>query len=243
MASRMMGPKYNYADELTPPSQIGVRKGGSFGAIMGSMVGFNYYIDAIGFGESTGMAKNARKRNKALGIRYYMKTGQTCSNGADMYEYIDNIPKGLPGRPGKEVESALGVKLRGLAPGIMEDAAVALNPVRLFNAAIESPYSKCKKVSMPVGDEDGKMVSWDGKEKWIDGKIDSYQTLNRRRLPFQTRWVFDKAISKEEYDSTPKTEGKKEGFTINDPSLQTIAAGVLLAGLAVGVAMHMGRRS
>lgn len=243
-ADSLLGPKYSYADELAPPSQIGVASGGSFDSIFNAMVGFNYYIDAIGFGESTGIARG-RRQNQPLGLRYFMKTGQVCSNGADMYEYIDNIPSGLTGRAGQEIQNALKVKARGLAPGILEDAANALNPVRLFNAAIESPYSQCKKVSLPVGDIRGKLVSWDGKEKWIEGKIDGYQSFvaNGPRLPFQTKWVYDKSISQEEYDRTPKTEAGKEGFCGGGgPSLQTIAAGVLLAGLAVGVAMHVRQR-
>ena len=88
----MLGPTYNYTNELAPPSEIGVRTGGSFDDVAGAMAGVNYYIDAIGFGQSTGFAKSRGLQNQALGARYFMKTGMKCSNGADMYEYIDNVP-------------------------------------------------------------------------------------------------------------------------------------------------------
>jgi hypothetical protein len=229
----MLGPKYDYTDELAPPSEIGVRTGGSFDDVMGAMAGFNYYIDAIGFGQSTGMAKSRGLENQRMGLRYFMKTGMKCSNGADMYEYIDNVPKGLPGRAGKEVQKTLGVELRGLAPGIVEDAASALNPVRLFGAAMGSGYSECKKVTLPVGDDRGRIASpYDG-TKWIDGPIEY-----RDGRPHQTRWVYDKDVSAEVYEKTPKNEG----FSSQGPAFQTIAAGVLLAAVAVGVAVAVRRR-
>ncbi len=226
----MLGPKYNYTDELAAPSEIGVREGGSFDDVVGAMAGVNYYIDAIGFGQSTGIAKSRGLGNQRLGIRYFMKTGMKCSNGADMYEYIDNIPKGLPGRAGKEVQKTLGVQLRGLAPGIVEDAASALNPIPLFSAAMGSGYSQCKKVTLPVGDERGRLKSAFDGTVWVEPPV----TLIGG-IPHQTRWVHDRDISQETYDRTPKTEG----FSCGGPEPQTIAAGVLLAAVALGVLMAL----
>jgi hypothetical protein len=197
------------------------------------MAGFNYYIDTIGFGESTGMAKSQGLKNQRLGIRYFMKTGMKCSNGADMYEYIDTVPKGLPGRAGKEVQKTLGVQLRGLAPGIVEDAASALNPVRLFEAAMGSGYAQCRKVTLPVGDERGKLKSdYDG-SVWVEGPVEY-----RSGIPHQTRWVYEKEISEDAYNKTRKTEG----FSCGGPEFPTIAAGILLAALAVGVAITVRRK-
>jgi hypothetical protein len=233
MSDSMLGPKYDYTNELAAPSQIGVRQGGSFNDVMGAMAGFNYYIDAIGFGQSTGMAKSRGLGNQRLGIRYFMKTGMKCSNGAEMYEYIDTIPKGLPGRAGTEVQKTLGVQLRGLAPGIVEDASSALNPARLFSAAMGSGYAQCKKVTLPVGDDRGNLKSpYDG-AVWVEGNVEY-----RGGRPHQTRWVFDKDVSQDMYDKTPKTEG----FVSGGPGSHTIAAGVLLAALAVGAAIALNRR-
>ena len=84
----LLGPKYSYADELRTPSELGIGRNGSFDGIMRAVGGVNYYVDAIGFGEATGLAKSAGMNQQPLGIRYFIKTGATCSNGADMYEYI-----------------------------------------------------------------------------------------------------------------------------------------------------------
>jgi hypothetical protein len=205
--------------------------GGSFDDVTNAIGGVNYYIDAIGFGASTGIAKAQGKTNRRMGLRYFMNTGMKCSNGKDMYEYIDNIPKGLGGRAGEEISKSMGVKLQGLAPGIVEDAASALNPMRLFNAAVGTGYARCKKVSLPVGDDSGRIKSSYDETVWVEGPV-----MYRNGIPHQTQWVYDADISQEVYENTPK-----EGFASGGPGVQTIAAGVLLTALAVGVALLRSR--
>jgi len=247
----LLGPKYNYGDEQASPSNLGIGRGSTFSSVERAVAGVNYYVDTIGFGHATGLARNNGMVQRPLGIRYFMKTGAKCSNGADMYEYIDTIPKGLPGRVGDEIQRTLGVPFQGLAPGIMEDAAKALNPLPLFKSAMGTGYARCKKVSLPVGDAWGRVQSWyDPNNKYIEGGAEAG--------PFgaqQTRWVFDSYISMDDYDKTSKTEdedlaaeqAKKreeiaaaaraeqiatEGFT--DGS-STLGAGVLFAVLALGL--------
>ncbi len=257
----LLGPKYDYGDEQASPSNLGIGRGDSFASVERAVAGINYYVDTIGFGQATGLARSNGMYQLPLGIRYFMKTGAKCSNGADMYEYIDTIPKGLPGRVGDEIQRTLGVPFQGLAPGIMEDAVKALNPLPLFKSAMGTGYAKCKKVSLPVGDVYGRTQSWyNPNNKYVDGPIDSYDPpfmfgsmpVNR---PNQSRWVFDSYISQDEYDKTPKTEdaevaaveAKKreeiaaaaraeqiatEGFA---DGRSTVGAGVLFAVLALGL--------
>jgi hypothetical protein len=231
----LLGPKYSFADELPTPSELAIGRDGSFSGIMRAVAGVNYYVDAIGFGEATGLAKMTGFYQTPLGIQYFMKTGATCSNGADMYEYVSTAPKGLQGRVGKEVQRTMGVQLRGLAPGIAEDAISALNPLPLFKSVMGSGYAQCKKVTLPVGDLQGKVRSgFDPKNVWI---TDPYKVVNG--MPNQTRWVMDKYITQEEYDAAPKTEQSgvlpnTEGFS--GDSGNTIAAGILFAALFLGVA-------
>jgi hypothetical protein len=234
MSDSLAGPKYDYTDELAPPSSIGVRNSGSPGAITDAMAGASYYIDAIGFGQTSRTTRNLNRnlQNKPLGLRYFMDTGMKCSNGASMYEYVDNIPKGLGGRAGEEVQRTMGVKMAGLAPGIVEDATSALNPAALFKAALGSGYARCKKVSLPVGDSSGRLASaYNPKNVWIQGPVEM-----KGGIPHQTRWVFDADISQEDYDKTPKVE-KFEGGS--GPRPEMIAAGVLLAGVALGFAFAL----
>ena len=243
----LLGPKYSFADELKTPSEMGIRKDGSFDGIMRAVGGINYYVDAIGFGEATMLAKDLGMNQNPLGIRYFMKTGSTCHNGADMYEYISTVPHGLPGRVGDEVQKTLGVKFRGLAPGIIEDAASALNPLPILSAAIQSGYAKCKKVTLPVGDMNGRIKSdYDQSPSgtWIPDPIKII-----KGLPHQTRWVYDQYIGMEEYDNSPKTEQPgvlpvTEGFedistqwltSMKASKTSTLGAGILFAIVVFGI--------
>ena len=220
----LLGPKYSYADELPSPSELGIGRDGSFGGITKAVAGINYYVDAIGFGESTMMSKMLGTQTP-LGIRYFLKTGAKCSNGQDMYEYVDTVPHGLPGRLGKEIQNTLGVGFRGMAPGIVEDAAGALDPRPMFNAVIGSGYVKCKNVTLPVGDMKNSLKSrYDSSNVWI---TDNTQTVGG--APHQTRWVFDKYISQDDYDN----EYPKEGFVGGKRS--KLAAGILFAILFFGI--------
>jgi hypothetical protein len=238
----MLGPEYNYADELKTPSELGIGRNGSFEGIMRAVAGVNYYVDAIGFGQSTGLAKaqGARMAQQPLGVRFFTNTGAKCSNGADMYEYIDTVPKGLRGRVGEEVKKTMGVDFRGLAPGIVEDSASALDPRPFFQAVIGSGYAQCKKVSLPIGDMEGKVQSPYTKDKngqpvrWNgEGAAGNYKLINGK--PHQTRWIFDKYISQEEYEKAAKTEKPgtvPEGF--ENPSSDRVIAGALFAALFLG---------
>jgi len=236
-----LGPKYSYADELKTPSELGIGRDGSFDGIMRAVGGVNYYVDAIGFGEATALAKLSGMNQQPLGIRYFMKTGAVCSNGADMYEYISTVPSGLPGRVGAEVQKTMGVQFRGLAPGIIEDAVGALNPKPLFQSVIGSGYAQCKKITKPVGNMDGAVrSSFDESNIWI---TDPYKVVGG--LPHQTRWVHDKYVTQEVYDATQKTETSgqlpdTEGFSGTD-SKSKLAAGVLFAALFLGVSMYVSK--
>jgi hypothetical protein len=247
----MLGPEYSYADELKTPSELGIGRDGSFEGIMRAVAGVNYYVDAIGFGQSTGLAKaqGARMAQQPLGVRFFTKTGATCSNGADMYEYVNTVPSGLGGRAGEEIQKTMGVKFRGLAPGIVEDSFKALDPTPMFQAAIGSGYAQCKKVTLPIGDMEGKVQSAFTKDKngqpvrWNgEGAAGNYRLINGK--PHQTRWVFDKYISQEEYEKAPKTEkagAVPEGF--QNPSSDRVIAGALFAALFLGTVVWVKSRA
>ena len=203
-----MGPSYSYADELATPSELGIGQDGSADGIIRAVAGVNYYTDAIGFGQTTMLAKGQGWTQKPLGLRYFTDTGAVCSNGAKMYEYVDTTPPGLPGRVGAEIQKTMGVELKGLGPGIMSDAIGALNPMPIFKAVTGSVFAACKKVTLPVGDLNGNLKSpHPGGPTWIS----EGDTKMGPSGPTQTRWVYDRDVSQEEYDKTDKTV---EGFAM-----------------------------
>ena len=225
----ILGPKYDYSAELPTPKSVGVNFGdGSWGGIKGAMAGVDYYSDVIGFGEKTGFAKgNISQAMNPLGVRYFITSGATCSNGQDMYQYVDTIPHGIPGRLGDEIEKTLHVRLRGLAPGMFEDAAKALNPAPMFNAMVNSGYARCRKVTLPVGDLEGRIQSSATGEQWIDPSKEDLIYINEK--PYASHWLFDSWVSAEEY----ATDKKVEGFRGDTGS--KILAGALFAALFVGL--------
>ena len=241
MSDSLMGPSYNYADELATPSELGIGNDGSVEGITKAIAGVNYYTDAIGFGESTMLAKAQGWDQRPLGVRYFTKTGATCSNGAPMYEYIDTTPPGLPGRVGVEIRKTLGVDLKGLGPGIMYDAVGALNPMPMVKAIMGSIYAKCKKVTLPVGDLRGNLRPTHDGKPWIT----EADTTFSNGVPVQTRWIYDSDLTQKEYDETEKTEltadqkatmaaaAKTEGFRnrykrARSPGLAAAAGAALL---------------
>lgn len=203
----LLGPQYDYSGEMKTPSNLGIRMGdGSWSGITNAAAGVNFYGDMLGYGESTGFAAGAGMRQHPMGLRFFVKTGGTCSNGAEMYDYVSTVPSGVQGRLGNEIKQTMGVNLQGLAPGILEDAVTALNPMPMYDAMIGSGFAKCKKISLPVGDVNGALKSKEG-AVWIDPATVAYQNGK----PYQSRWVFDSWISANEYNTTPKTN-TKEGF-------------------------------
>lgn len=226
-------PRYSFEDELASPRELGIKRDGSFDGIARAVAGINYYSDAIGFGSATGLAKMRNMNQRPLGVRFFAKTGQKCSNGADMYDYIDTIPKGnlLGKRITKELDAMGLPRMQGLAPGILEDSMSALNPVPLLKAASGSGYAACKKVQLPVGDANGALKSrHDATNVWVKGPVEM-----KDGRPHQTRWMFDKWVSMDDYDASPKTEIQTEGFEVEQLPYSKTIAGVLVVLLALGV--------
>lgn len=196
----VLGPDYSFADNLKIPKDVGVAPGDSLGSVTDAIGGVKYYVDMIGFGKqslSSGLGA------QPLGVNFFMKTGYTCSNGADMWQYIESIPKGDAfGQRVKEGLRQSGItELRGLAPGIIEDAKDALDPRPIANAVFGNAMPQCKWEERPVGDQDGRIQNPQGKSY-----IENPETaVKRDNQSFQGRWVFDKFIEKDAYENAPKT--------------------------------------
>jgi hypothetical protein len=235
-------PDYVFSDELAAPSEVGIRREGNTEAIIDSVTGVNYYVDSIAFGSPTGLAAlrgGNFARQTPLGVRFFAKTGLDCSNGARMYEYVSTVPAGdaLGETASKAVQGAGLPEMKGLVPGILEDARDALNPLNLFSAAITSGYPKCKQVTLPVGDTRNRIASsYEPENRWIRGPV----TYGYGGVPMQTRWVLDSWLSEKDWLAEPKTHAPKrktktsEGFQ-NPLHSSQIAAILLFSAVVVGV--------
>lgn len=213
------GPEYSYADDIKLPGQIGVRQEPSFGAILDSVGGVNYYIDQIAFGGATGFDG---QQVSPLGVRYFLNTEMMCSNGASMSEYFDGVTKGdLLGQRVKDGLASAGLPgLRGLAPGMMENARDALDPRPIFEAIVGGGYPVCQQVKCPVGTEAGHISNSSSPDKpYIMGELKW-----EGGIPYQTRWVkgYDEKgnalnLSREEFAALPKCYNADGTYMSNPP--------------------------
>jgi len=231
-----LGPYYDYSNEMLYPSEIGIRRDGDImsgpGQIFRNVAGIQYYVDTMAFGTPTKsiLGNGPDFPQSPLGLNYFFNTGQRCSNGADMYQFMSTIPSGLPGDMGKGLRATLGANLQGLAPGALQDSFEAMNPVPMLNAVMGTGYAKCKLMEAPVGNADGKLSSRFKKpiynanptgsddppievpNIWVEPAADKvyYKSLPRSSSkyvpngpqPHMRRWVFDKWISQDEYNWT-----------------------------------------
>jgi len=237
------GSPYDAADELPMPNQIGVHTGDDLGSVIDAIGGVAYYTDAIGFGESTNFLSRGRGL-QPLGVNYFMNTGQTCSNGATMYQYFQGIPKGdAMGKKVGQAMAAQGMSLKGLVPGMMEDVKGALNPMPLLNAMLGSGYPQCKQSTAQVGDMRGRIQDPETKAWWIEDPQTAFQG-NDGRL-YQTRWVQDTNnngsvinLTKAQWTATPKTMNPNgtpkatDGFV---SSIMTTAGRVAVVMILLGI--------
>jgi len=230
------GPSYSFADAIPLPGDIGVRSEPSFAAIIDSVAGVNFYVDTIAFGGRTFFDQ---QNPQPMGIRYYMNTGMRCANGATMSEYFDGVTRGdlLGDRVAAGLASAGLPGLRGLAPGMLENARDALDPRPILAAVTATGYPVCQQVTCPVGDVNGAMSdpATPGAAPFILGDVEW-----RDGRPHQRRWVqaYDATgaaiqMTKDEFGATPKCYNADGTYMARPPAgCPTVEPAAAAAGTA-----------
>ena len=237
-------PNYDFASNLVTPKGAGVKEGGSFGDVYSAAQGVAYYLDTIGFGASSSFLTRG-KPFKKMGINFFMKSGLTCTNGADMWTYFEGIPNGSA--LGKNVQNAMRElnwpQLQGLAPGIIEDAKDALDIRPVINAAFGSVYPVCEQQSLPVGDDWGQVQDPKSGDIWVKGPIEM-----KNGRPYQTRWVQKVEggkpifVTRGEFEAAPKTQnpdGTPKGEGFEDGKKASLVLAITLVCLAVAAHRYL----
>lgn len=212
------GPNYAFDNAIPLPGEIGVRKEASFSAITDAISGVNYYIDTIAFGGPTFFDKH---NPQPLGIRYFLNSGMRCSNGATMSEFTDGITKGdlLGERVAQGLASAGLPGLKGLGPGILENARDALDPRPLFSALAGTGYPVCQQVTCPVGDVNGSLKDAATGAPVILGDVEWVNGLPRQRRWVQAYDAYGTAIqvSKDEFAAQAKCYNADGTYMVRPP--------------------------
>lgn len=233
----VFGPDYSFADNIPLPGDVGIREGDSIGSVIDAVKGAAYYVDLIGFGESSSsLTKDLGV--KRLGVNTWMKTGFQCSNGADMYTYLEGIPTGNSLGKGlsKGLASAGLPQLAGLAPGIIEDVEGALDPRPILGAVFGSGYPLCRLEAKQVGDQDGRIKNTDSDAYYVEdpttvycsegGTPDASSGKCAKGVPLQKRWVKSGDLDSTQYKNSTKTHCP-DGYTKGSHDLNDCARGLL----------------
>lgn len=203
MGPGMFGSDYSFADNLPLPGSVGVREGDTLTDVVDSVKAVAYYVDMIGFGEaSSGLSRSLNP--KPLGVNTWLETPQVCSNGANMWVYMEGVPTGeaLGKRVKDGLKSAGLPGMRGLAPGMLEDAESALNPAPVMKSIFGSGLPRCRLVEKEVGDQDGQIQNPATQKYYIYDKDSAVQRNGRY---YQKRWAYESNLTQKQWDKELKT--------------------------------------
>ena len=151
LEEKILGPAYNYTNNINTPSEMGMSSKGSLSVLAKDIEGIIAYGELLVSG--TGKAS---KTGKPLGNKFFFKTSATCKDVksddiVERYMYIDNVPDGsIP-----FISSAMGVQMkefRGLIPGTLGNLE-AINPMKLFQAFQMGGQPPCREIKMQVIDK------------------------------------------------------------------------------------------
>jgi hypothetical protein len=141
-----------------------------------------------------------------------------------MSQYFDGVTRG--DMLGTHVEQALASAglpgLRGMAPGIVENAFDALDPRPIIAAVTSTGYPVCEPVQCPVGDSNGEIQNINNASQpyIVDATIP-----NQNGVASQIRWVqsYDDTgspinLTKDEFAAVPKCYNADGTYVTNPPA-------------------------
>lgn len=216
-APSIFGPDYSFSDAIPLPDEVGVYDGDSVQSVMDAGKAAAFYADTIGFGQSSNKWSAGFPQLKPIGVNTFVQSGQLCSNGAKMWQYIQGVPTGdaLGTTTSGRLASAGLPKIRGLAGGILEDLGTALNPGPVLSAVYGTGNASCIYTVNQVGDQDGNVKNPDTDNWYVDnpedvtctggGTVDESSGKCASGKPMQGRWVHSANLTLDQFNSTVKT--------------------------------------
>jgi len=150
LEQRLLGPNYNYPDQIKSPGELGMSSTGSFATLERDISGLIAYVELL----VTGQGK-ASKTGRPLGNKFFLKTGAKCKDKktgelVQRYIYVDNVPDGsIP-----FITSGLGVNFttfRGIVPGTMSNVA-KINPFQMLQSFMMGSNPECQEITLQTID-------------------------------------------------------------------------------------------
>jgi hypothetical protein len=147
---RLLGPNYNYSNQIKTTTELGMSSKGTFGALEKDISGLLGYVQLL----VTGNGK-ASKTGRPLGNKFFLKTGGKCKDIktgelVERHIYVNNVPDGsIP-----FITSGMGVnftEFRGLVPGLMSNVA-KINPLQILQSFMMGSNPECQEITLETID-------------------------------------------------------------------------------------------
>ena len=151
---KLLGPSYNYADNIKTPEQLGISNKGNLQALGNNINGIIDYTEVLVTGVSPASATG-----QPLGDKFFLKTFAKCidsktNNSVDRYIYFNNVPTGnipfLSNATGEDFST-----FRGLIPGVVSDLSI-LNPMTMVRSLMSGPNPPCQEITLEAIDVNNK---------------------------------------------------------------------------------------
>ena len=151
---KVLGPQYNYAQNIKNPSEMNMSSKGTIPQAGRNVRGLIDYTELLVTGKG-----NASKSGGPMGNKFFLQTGAKCKDiDTDTEQtrslYINNIPQGnIP-----FISSSTGAnfsEFRGLIPGTLTTMG-QLNPLKIFQAFMMGSTPDCQKLTMETVDSNNR---------------------------------------------------------------------------------------
>lgn len=166
----LIGPSYDYASYISPPSELGVKSKGSISQIKTNYVAMGEYFKLILSGKSRASKEGSQFSNdgnikgdgRVLGPSFFIDTFAKCNpvekvNG----NFVTNKKKKVQRsiyynfKPTGDILIAnAGGDLRGMFPGILSNLDM-ITPGKMINSVFQGGTPPCYQVRMPVFPSEG----------------------------------------------------------------------------------------
>lgn len=141
---------YPYYKNIKTPTELGISSIGTLKTFDNDIIGLTKYVKLLVSGNSEASIKQG-----ALGNKYFLNTGATCTNTSnnklvDRYIYINNVPQeNIPII--SNFPDSKNTDFKGLLPGAISNLN-ALDPAAMMNGFSMGNNPPCQEITMETID-------------------------------------------------------------------------------------------
>ena len=151
----LLGPDYNYSEQIKTPQQLGMGSSGSLSTIANNIKGLKAYTEVL----VTGTGKGTKTR-QPLGNKFFLETGAKCKdkktgNSVTRSVYVSNVPDGSIPFITQGLGGVRFTAFRGLVPGMLSNIN-NINPMQIFQSFMSGTNPECQMITMQTIDNNNR---------------------------------------------------------------------------------------